>query len=103
MLPKILNTKHNQLQISIMSLISECCRSRPNEINHKTSTLYKVAMKELDLLPKIIKFIVSNTTDLAAKAADTILSMLDDDPVIYNVLLENKGMDVIFSAIKKFK
>lgn len=86
-----------------MSLISECCRTRPDVVEQTTHTLFRVALIEQDLLPGIIKFMISSTTDLAAKAAETILSILDDDPIIYEILLKHKGMEIMYTALKKFK
>lgn len=103
MLPQLLNTKHSEIQISIMSLIKECCSSRPETSVQKTNILYKTAVKELNLLPQIIQFMISSSTELAAKSAITILDMLEDDPSLYDVLLKQKGMDLMLKSIRKFQ
>lgn len=46
---------------------------------------------------------VSNTTELVVKAADTMLNMIGDDPSVYNVILKNKGLNSMFKTIKKYQ
>lgn len=90
--------------MSTMSLVSKCCRPSRKENGIKTDVLYKLALKELDLLPKIVKIIVNDNVELAANAAETILEcMRDDDKSVYNVLLKHKGMKTIFQAIRQFE
>lgn len=104
LLPRLLNTKHNEIQMSMMSLISKCCCPSPNENGLKTDVLYKLALKELDLLPKIVKIIVHDNVELAANAAETILECIrDDNKSVYDVLLKHKGMKTIFQAIRQFE
>lgn len=101
--PKLLSVKHIKIQVSIMSLIAECCRTRPNVTNQKMDVLYNIALKQLNILPQIIQLMLSSTTELAAKAAETTLGMFDGDNYIYDTLLKHKGLNVIFKAIRKFQ
>lgn len=104
LLSRLLNTEHNEIQMSTMSLVSKCCRPSRNDAAQKTDVLYKLALKELNLLPKIVNIIVNDNVELAANAAETILEcMRDDDNSVYDVLLMHKGMDTIFQAIRKFE
>lgn len=86
-----------------MSLIKECCCSRPGIAMQKTNVLYKTAVKELNLLPQIINFMISSSAELAAKSAITILGMLEDDANLFDLLLKQKGMDLMLKSMKQFK
>lgn len=85
-----------------MSSIAECCRSRPNVANNKMAQLCKMALKDMMLLPKIIGFMLGNFPQLAAKSAEIILGMVDEDPSIYDILLKNEGVQVVCKALQKF-
>ncbi|XP_060844548.1 armadillo repeat-containing protein gudu-like [Rhopalosiphum padi] len=101
LLSELLNSVHGETQISIMSLVAECCRTRPEVIRQNKSI--RVALKELNILQQVIQFLVSDTTPLAEKAAETLLCMFDGSPDIYDILLKYKGMEAIFKALLKFQ
>lgn len=64
------------------------------------SAIFKLIVTELELMPKIIKYTNSNKPQLAEKAADTVLRMIDNDA---SVLLKNDTIKTIFKAVKKYK
>ncbi|VVC37191.1 Armadillo-type fold,Armadillo,Armadillo-like helical [Cinara cedri] len=102
LLPQLLNTSNGEIQISVMSSVAECCRSRPNVVSNKMAELCKVALKDLMQLPRIIGFMLGNYPELAGKSAEILLGMVDDDPSIYDVLLKNEGVQVVCKALQKF-
>ncbi|XP_025200518.1 armadillo repeat-containing protein gudu-like [Melanaphis sacchari] len=103
LLSQLLNSVHSETQISIMSLVAECCRTRPEVVQQKTNINIRVLLKELNILQQIIQFLVSDITQLAEKAAETILCMFDDSLAIYDILLKYRGMETIFKAMQKFQ
>jgi len=103
LLSPLLNSKHGETQVSIMSLVAECCRSRPEVVGQKIDVSFRVALNEQNILQQVIKFLVSDSTQLAQRAAETIMCMFDGSPAIYNILLEHKGMETLFKAVTKFK
>ncbi|XP_016657738.1 armadillo repeat-containing protein gudu-like [Acyrthosiphon pisum] len=103
LLSQLLNSKHGEIQVSIMSLVAECCRTRPGVVGQNTDVHIRVALKEQNILQQVIQFLVSDSTQLAEKATETILCMFDGDPAIYNVLLKHKGMEALFKAVTKFQ
>lgn len=86
-----------------MGLVSNCCRPSSNVLGQKMNVLHKTLLKELNILPQIMQFIQSNTIKLVLTASETILFIFDDDFSVYDVLLNHKGMEVLFKAIKKFE
>jgi len=103
LLSPLLNSKHGETQVSIMSLVAECCRTRPEVVEQKIDIHTRVALKEKNILPQVIQFLVSDSTQLAEKAAETILRMFDGSPAIYDILLKHKGMEALFKAVLKFQ
>lgn len=86
-----------------MSLSAECCRPRPNVANQKMDKLFRTALTDLNLLPKIIQFMTSDIADMALNAANILLYVLDGDPSVHEILLKHKGMTFIFKSIRKFQ
>lgn len=103
LLSQLLNSKHGETQVSIMSLVAECCRSRPEVVGQKIDIYFREELKERNILQQVIRFLVNDSTQLAQRAAETILCMFDGSPAIYNVLLKHKGMATLFKAVTKFK
>lgn len=104
LVPIYFKTCHNEIRTYMMSLISECCRSRSNAVGQKSNMnfKFKLALKEFNILPQIIQLMVSST-EIAEKAAKTILCMFEDDNSIYDLLLKHEGMGTIFEAIRQFR
>lgn len=85
-----------------MGLITECCRLRPNAINYILVEKCRMALKELNILPRIVQLMLG-ARELAEKAAEITLCMFDGDNYIYDVMLKHKGLHVIFKAIEKLE
>lgn len=103
LLPQLLNTKHQEIQLSVMSLVAECCRLRPKAENKIITEKYKKALKKCNQLSKILGFMLNKSSEHATESAKIILGLIDDDPSIYKILLKNDGVHVVYKALQKFQ
>lgn len=104
LLSYLFNTQYVELQKSIMNVVVECCRPRPNVNNQILCQLYKTTIIHLKLLPKILQFLISDTIELAVSAADILLYIFNADSSTEHVtILDQKQIQILFTAIKKFQ